>query len=859
MQLAALFRDLSECPESSLRPPQRLALAALKNSKQLETDGAKILAKEQDHALSFDLGGHSGRQSPAPPLPARHAPVPPVPPRTNNTTIMINPPPSPKVAIRALSDVDNTEPSSARSSLTLVHASDESWQKVSQVSVNMEEVHAEDEPMATHVEQTDMSSSMDMLPSYEDAMSADNHDIKMDDAPPAPVVYGPQVSPAAAADDSRIQETAPGGVQIVFDPPPVAEPGVQEKIASALNDSSVTGTDQQDVEEVMGNIISHLRAAVKSTGEDTETGLQKDPITDTFFWTSATYNRSNGAEKYNRQVAPNRWVTAYPDEGGKVISLLQALDNSFQREFITQGTTRYERFTSILNLPPILHVHIQRTRGDGGKNNTAIDIPEALHLDRFMDSPVDSELFARRRRAWNLQERIRSLKGPNGEKSELEYPPEAIGKASAYTDQLVAEYLASHDDGTEDGGEPMEQDTDEDKAGPTSDGGISLGVDGQGSATDGTAGGTADDGGAVDQDGYVIITDDMKMLLDSEGIVVESTDAVDVQINEEVDKILVNKMGTGDADKAFLEEVRGMKPAQVRDAWMHQDSVAAVNDMMASLPSKAAEYERELTGLFDGLEAPEHTYRLHAVVCHAGQSGKSGHYWVWVYDFARCVWRRYNDSIVTEEPDTAKVVRQLSTQGEPYYLAYVRASDVDSMVDVTLRQDALPPPPPLPPPSMSLPPSMLPTVPEEVEPKSLGIGAATLPGHIAPALAPPSDSGLPTPSTTTSSSTAESSSTSTSESPPMSAAVEHVEYATEHVEHVEHPEPATVAQAARAAGIPVLPSHLARPTLTPPQEEEEEEPPSPKAVGGLDGLHDVPPPPPPPANPADAGDKQQDQ
>ncbi len=72
------------------------------------------------------------------------------------------------------------------------------------------------------------------------------------------------------------------------------EATVEQKIAKALDDSSVSGTDQQDVEEVMGNIIGHLRAAIKATGEDVEINAQTDPVMDLFFWTSASYSRKRG-------------------------------------------------------------------------------------------------------------------------------------------------------------------------------------------------------------------------------------------------------------------------------------------------------------------------------------------------------------------------------------------------------------------------------------------------------------------------------------------------------------------------------------------------------------------------------------
>ncbi|OAA64683.1 ubiquitin hydrolase [Niveomyces insectorum RCEF 264] len=701
LQLYGLFQELLNSQEATVKPSQPLALAALKNPKQLEMDGATILEKEQENSVAFDMGSGKGTESPAPPLPIRHAPAPPESPRPTNEHRHSET----KVVVNAVSGTDEADAVSTRSSQTLVNQTDDGWQSVSHVSdvATAEAISADSNPTAAvQVQQKDEGEEPPPY-SAEDPqqlpVTGGGGDTEMNDT-------------VANSGTSQVQEIAASGVQTVFDPPPpVAEPTVEEKIARALNDSSVTGTDQQDVEEVMGNIISHLRAAVRATGEDEETGVQSDPVTDTFFWTSVTYNRSNHAEKYNRQVAPNRWVTAYPDEGGQVINLLQALDSSFQREFITQGTTRYERFTSILKLPPILHVHIQRTTRDGGKNNTAIAMPVVLHLDRFMDSPVGSELFNKRRRAWNLQERLRSLRGPGGEVSDLTFSPGAVGRMATYTNSVVEEYVQggrqfrrkSDNKGkgkgkakaTVDGtmGSTVEEveNVEEEETGEETDGAHSDDDDESGSDADDED----EDSGDVGGD-YYIISDEIKELLDENGITIASTDTLDLTLDNAADvDNQTAALARGAADLPFLEGARTMTPRAIQGAWV-PEAVAAGDALMANVPDLAETYRDELEGLFADLQDPRYEYLLHAVVCHAGQTGKSGHYWVWVFDFDQSLWRRYNDSVVTEEPDTDKVMKELSTQGEPYYLAYVRASDVGRMVNTPTRQRraATPPPPP---------------------------------------------------------------------------------------------------------------------------------------------------------------------
>ena len=549
------------------------------------------------------------------------------------------------------------------------------------MSVSMEEVQEDDDvvrdaPTVVHAEQAGEDTG-GAPPSYEAVVSG-------------------------VSGDTSVASVPASSVQTVFDPPPRPEPTVEEKIDRALNDVRVTGTDQQDVEEVMGNIISHLRAAVRSTGIDEVTGFQRDPVTDTFFWTSATYSRTDQDGPYNRQLSPNRWVTAFPDERQK-IHLLQALSTSFQREFITQGTW-YERFTSMVNLPPILHIHIQRSKGDGTKIRTPVAIPEVLHLDQFMDCEEGTELFARRRHAWNLQERIRSLKGLNGEPNDISFPPEAIGKATHYTNLVADEYLKRNvgTSGDSEIGKERQTTSNTSKDDQFNNDNHDSANDNDNDDNFSEVGVPSDDG---DED-YVVIDNELREMMDAAGVPHVDVKSQIAAAEEEVDAD-VDKFCKSEANRPFFDEARNMSPEEVKQAWERQDLAEKSNQLMCTLRETEVAYEQELAGLFEDLKDPRNEYRLHAVVCHSGNTGTAGHYWVWVYDFERSIWRKYNDSVVEEEPDPTKVMDKLSNQGEPYYLAYVRASDVKDYVSVPLRKanaqqasehfpSGIPPPPPRP-------------------------------------------------------------------------------------------------------------------------------------------------------------------
>ncbi|CAG8569018.1 15047_t:CDS:10, partial [Acaulospora morrowiae] len=65
-------------------------------------------------------------------------------------------------------------------------------------------------------------------------------------------------------------------------------------------------------------------------------------------------------------------------------------------------------------------------------------------------------------------------------------------------------------------------------------------------------------------------------------------------------------------------------------------------------------------------------YRLHAVFIHSGQA-TFGHYWIYIYDFDKDRWLKYNDSYVTEVDKTEVFADTTGSSANPYCMVYVRA------------------------------------------------------------------------------------------------------------------------------------------------------------------------------------------
>ena len=121
-----------------------------------------------------------------------------------------------------------------------------------------------------------------------------------------------------------------------------------------------------------------------------------------------------------------------------------------------------------------------------------------------------------------------------------------------------------------------------------------------------------------------------------------------------------------------------------------------------SLDERARDLFQQIETNFTDMR--KHPYCLHAAFFHRGTDA-SGHYWVYIYDFKKEIWRRYNDGYVTEIKDTNEIFRAPSEADKgsysgppnPYVLIYVRSDIKDELVESVHREIVFPPRPPTPP------------------------------------------------------------------------------------------------------------------------------------------------------------------
>src|SRR5438105_3829259 len=80
-------------------------------------------------------------------------------------------------------------------------------------------------------------------------------------------------------------------------------------------------------------------------------------------------------------------------------------------------------------------------------------------------------------------------------------------------------------------------------------------------------------------------------------------------------------------------------------------------------------------------------YRLYAVFMHQG-SAEFGHYYIYIFDFKKNLWRKYNDNEVTEVQNPAEIFENSGRPSPPtpYFLVYVNDSMKERLVEPVCRE-----------------------------------------------------------------------------------------------------------------------------------------------------------------------------
>ena len=578
---------MTTAPRGPCAPTQALANAVLLSGEQLLR-----LAKEEStpevHAGMFPLPANStasrAPQNTPPPLPARPTPILRIRASTDASTDTPAQPPS-----------DST-PQSYASSPTLM------GDAVSDRSYKMEE------------------SKPDSAGVIRNGMTPRDGDVVMDQGP------GPEAEAEPTTHDDI--EMTDNETVAADNERPETDPDALLRTLKIKHDLTMT---QQDVDEMMGRVMGLIQASIKPTS--LEGDIQTEVIMQTFFFKVIMHTVSFAGDPPQRQDTRTaeffRNLTAYPAPDGPC-TLYQALDKNFDKEEI-EGTT-IARYSAVESLPPILHILVQRTKGDGTKNPNPVVIEERLELDRYMDAPEGSELMFLRETSWALKKHRAVLTEQENQLAALDGippPPPSVGQESVKSSSFT--------------------------------------TDGQFTMVD------RDDVAGWDDPQFAGFA---KYALEMDGYTEDVTD----------------EQGVPYFTFPAVSEASSSSPAVPTPPSSEQQQQEQQLEPGQATAAARQKLQEDLSGVNAQLESlfagpSNHAYALHSIVCHSG-SGRGGHYWVWIRDFEEGVWRKYNDTSVSEERDTRKLLDNLNSSGDPYFLCYVREEARGSYVRVPKREVA---------------------------------------------------------------------------------------------------------------------------------------------------------------------------
>jgi ubiquitin carboxyl-terminal hydrolase 25/28 len=348
-------------------------------------------------------------------------------------------------------------------------------------------------------------------------------------------------------------------------PPPIpARPAAVTDRKYSI-DPSLFGK-QQDVSESIGNVLFQLEAAIRPVSID-ENGEQQDLIKECFYGQTKQTLAFPDSSEVRTKVESFAHLLVNVDKTEQ--DIYSALDSSFDSEQVDLEGKHARRYLSITKLPPILSIQVQRVQfnreaGSAYKSHTALNFPETLYMDRYLDSEDDA-LLKRRENAWKWKEELRQLQDLRAKLMESQGRPFPLISLELTKNYAVTQLGASE---------------------------------------------------------------------------------VDMQNSDDS----LGDVGVDPLLPAILN--RGLE---------------LINNRITAADNKIKDLQSRINQQFTDLRKV--VYRIHAVFIHSG-SHNFGHYWIYIHDFEKRVWRKYNDEHVTEVTDENIIFKQAPGDKvpTPYFL-----------------------------------------------------------------------------------------------------------------------------------------------------------------------------------------------
>ena len=164
-----------------------------------------------------------------------------------------------------------------------------------------------------------------------------------------------------------------------------------------------------------------------------------------------------------------------------------------------------------------------------------------------------------------------------------------------------------------------------------------------------------------------------------------------LEARQKVLEITPVELTVPDALLATKDYIRMLEEEEIDGILVNPTLSEALDERRAEIVRELDAIAEEITNLKKKLQDQftdmrEHRYRLQAVFMHRGTS-TYGHYWIYIYDFERDIWREYNDERVSVVNDRKQIFEQTGANGPtPYYLVYVKDQIKDELVNAVCRE-----------------------------------------------------------------------------------------------------------------------------------------------------------------------------